>query len=348
MTRIAVGRSDFAHVEVLDEPATPLADGQVRLSVSCFGLSANNISYASAGDFLGYWAHFPVDDVLGCIPVWGFADVVESRHRDIAVGERVFGYLPMASETVVQPDGVTDVAFHDAVAHRAALHPWYTRMYRCGADPVYDAEAEGLIATVWALFMTGWALADELAASARTVVVSSASSKTSMSLAWSLQQHAADVAVVGLTSADNVGFVGASGVYDSVVAYDELALDRVEGPAAYVDIAGNAAVKEQVHSTLGDRLTDSVLVGGTHKGAGVASGEIVGPAARFFFIPDVAEAAGHDVFHARFAEAWERFKPWIEARISLSSASGLDAIVAAYRSVLSDNPDPAGSPVLSW
>ena len=131
-------------------------------------------------------------------------------------------------------------------------------------------------------------------------------------------------------------------VTDAAVSYG------VEGPAAYVDIAGNNAVKEQVHLALGDRLTDSVLVGGTHKGAGVASGEIVGPAARFFFIPDVAEAAGHEAFHARFADAWAEFKPWIEGRISLSSASGLDAIVATYRSVLSDNPDPAGSPVLSW
>ena len=49
-----------------------------------------------------------------------------------------------------------------------------------------------------------------------------------------------------------------------------------------------------------------------------------------------------------FSATQPEFKPWIEGRISLSSASGLDSIVAAYRSVLSDNPAPAGSPVLSW
>ena len=350
MTRIAVGRTDFSAVEVLDEAPVPLDDGQVRLAVDVFGLSANNISYALAGDFLGYWSHFPVSDSLGCIPVWGFADVVESRHDDIAVGERVFGYLPMASETVVQPAAVDDLAFHDAIAHRSALHPWYTRMYRCAADPVYDAGAEGMIATLWALFMTGWALAAELSATARTVVVSSASSKTSLSMAWAMQQLDAEVDVVGLTSAGNVGFVEASGVYDTILTYDDLSLADVTGPAAYVDIAGNASVKQAVHDALGDRLTDSVLVGGTHKGAGAASGELSGPAPRFFFIPDVAEQheGGHPAFHADFASAWARFLPWIDGRLVLDTAAGLDAIVATYRRVLGDNPRPNESTVLSW
>lgn len=350
MTRIAVGRTDLSHVEVLDEPSPPLGAGQVRLSIDRFGLSANNISYASAGDFLGYWNHFPVDDALGCIPVWGFADVSESRHGEIGVGERIFGYLPMASETVVEPDAVSALAFHDAVAHRASLHPWYTRLYRCAADPVHDESHEGLQATVWALFMTGWALADDLAGSIESVVVSSASSKTSMALAWALQRHDADVAVVGLTSTANAEFVAGSQVYDSVVTYDDLVLDGVDGPAAYVDVAGNKAITEQVHRLLGDRLTDSVLVGGTHKGAGDPTGDLVGPAPRFFFIPDVAEAAdgGHPAFHARFADAWDDYRPWAADRLDLTAASGLDAIVATYRAVLSENPAPSQSTVLSW
>ena len=101
MTRIAVGRADIAAVEVLDEFSAPVSEGQVRLAVGVFGMSANNISYAMTGEFLGYWAHFPVDEERGCVPVWGFADVVESRHPDIEVGERIFGYLPMATELVV-------------------------------------------------------------------------------------------------------------------------------------------------------------------------------------------------------------------------------------------------------
>jgi tRNA U38,U39,U40 pseudouridine synthase TruA len=29
----------------------------------------------------------------GLIPVWGFADVIESTHPGIRIGERVYGYL---------------------------------------------------------------------------------------------------------------------------------------------------------------------------------------------------------------------------------------------------------------
>ena len=122
MARITVGRTDIAAVEVLHEPPAALSDHQIRLAVDVFGMSANNISYAMTGEFLGYWAHFPVDEARGCVPVWGFADVVESRQPDIEVGERIFGYLPMATELVVQPDAVTDLVFSDSIEHRSTLH----------------------------------------------------------------------------------------------------------------------------------------------------------------------------------------------------------------------------------
>ncbi|MEM9466573.1 MAG: DUF2855 family protein [Actinomycetota bacterium] len=350
MTRIAIGRADLAAVEILDEPSPDLDHGQIRLTIDRFGLSANNISYAMTGDFLGYWAHFPVDDARGCVPVWGFADVAESRHGEFAVGERIFGYLPMGTELVVRPDAVTDLAFHDASDHRAALHPWYTRLYRCGADPAYDADGEGLQAIVWALFMTGWALADELAASARTVVASSASSKTALAMAWSLQQLDTTVEVVGLTSAANVDFVASTGVYDAVHTYDDLGLGQVAGPVAFVDYAGSQGLKERVHAALGERLADSVIVGGTHKGGEPGTGELSGPAPRFFFIPDVAEAAegGHPAFHARFADALGRFSPWIAEHLDIAETAGIDTVVAAYRRLLSDNPSPNEGLVFTW
>ena len=34
----------------------------------------------------------------GIVPVWGFATVVQSLHPGVAVGERLYGYLPMASQ----------------------------------------------------------------------------------------------------------------------------------------------------------------------------------------------------------------------------------------------------------
>ena len=51
----------------------PLADGQVRVVIDRFALTANNITYAAFGAALNYWQFFPVAgedaDGWGCIPV---------------------------------------------------------------------------------------------------------------------------------------------------------------------------------------------------------------------------------------------------------------------------------------
>ena len=351
-TRLVVPRSDLAAIAAADEEPPALVDGQVRMTVDLFGLSSNNISYALFGDALGYWAFFPVDAEHGCIPVWGFADVAESRHADVVVGSRVFGYLPMATELVVRPEAVDALGFTDATPHRAALHPWYNRYYRCDGDPLRSADGEAMQATMWALFMTGWALADELAGSVASVVVSSASSKTALSLAWTLRQRGGDTHIVGVTSETNRAFVEGAGVYDIVTTYDALQLEEVTGAAAFVDTAGSPAIRERIHTALGDRLSDSVALGATHQGAGAATGELVGPAPRFFFIPDVAEQQAEetslDAFHRRFADAWERFAPWIDGRLHIRRGSGSDEIVAAYRDVLGGRAGPDTARVLTW
>ena len=45
-----------------------------------------------------YWGFFPTgDDAWGHMPVWGFADVVASTVSGVEVGERFYGYFPIAS-----------------------------------------------------------------------------------------------------------------------------------------------------------------------------------------------------------------------------------------------------------
>ena len=48
-----------------------------------FALTANNVTYAAFGDAMHYWKFFPgPDDESGRVPVWGFADVADSRCND--------------------------------------------------------------------------------------------------------------------------------------------------------------------------------------------------------------------------------------------------------------------------
>ena len=73
-----VRKDRLAETRLRARALAPLAAGQVRLAVESFALTANNITYAKFGDAMRYWDFFPTgEDGWGCIPVWGFARVVE-------------------------------------------------------------------------------------------------------------------------------------------------------------------------------------------------------------------------------------------------------------------------------
>ena len=132
--------------------ATPeLADGQVRVGIDRFALTSNNITYAAMGDAMQYWQFFPVKDDMqadaggtlwGRIPVWGFGTVLESRHPDVIVGERLYGYFPMSNSVNLAPGKVSATSFMDTAPHRAQLHAVYNQYTRCATDPFYTADTE--------------------------------------------------------------------------------------------------------------------------------------------------------------------------------------------------------------
>src|SRR5437868_8138446 len=94
---------------------TPLAEGQVRVALDLLALPANNLPYAAFGEAMDYWRFFPSgQDGWGIVPVWGFGTVVQSLQPGVAVGERLYGYWPLASSAVLQPDRLGEAGFRDA------------------------------------------------------------------------------------------------------------------------------------------------------------------------------------------------------------------------------------------
>src|SRR5262245_55229416 len=214
-THFEVRRDDLRRSRFSEGPLAELAPGEAELRVDRFALTANNVTYAVAGDALRYWSFFPADEPgWGRVPVWGFADVARSTIPSLAAGERLYGYFPMATHLVVRPESIGPASFVDGSAHRAGLPPVYNPYRRIAADPGYVAAFEDRQAVLQPLFMTGWLLADLVAeeAGARRVVIASASSKTAIALAASLAR-ARGVEVVGLTAARNAPFVEKLGYY---------------------------------------------------------------------------------------------------------------------------------------
>lgn len=346
-----VHTSDLTQVQVRRSALPALSSGEILLRIDTFALTANNVTYGVVGDAMGYWKFFPVDAPWGCLPVWGFGEVVASEHPELAAGERLYGYWPMASHAVLAPQAVGARSFVDGAAHRAALPALYNSYERCAADPGYQRNQESLQALFRPLFTTSFLLDDFLADNdffgARSVVLTSASSKTAIGLAHQLSQRGDAIEVVGLTSASRTGFVQNLGCYGTVLAYDDVR-QLPEEPAALVDIAGSAAVRARVHGFLGERLRYSASVGATHweqTSIGAADHDLPGPAPTMFFAPAQAEKRlqtwGPARFAAAAAEAWSGFVPAAQRWFTVQHHQGEAAVRALYADLLAGRSDPS-------
>lgn len=351
---LLVKKSALAETTLADAVPAPLAEGEARLRVDLFSLTANNVTYGAAGDFLKYWQFYPtLEKGWGRVPVWGFAKAVESRSPSIAVGERVYGYLPMSDTFTVRPGERRHGAFSDISAHRAGLAPVYNSYVFNVGDPLYSAETEALQVLFRPLFTTSFLIDDFLADNgyfgARQVVFSSASAKTAYAAAQLLKARG-DVAVTGLTSPSNVGFTKGVGFYDEVLDYGGVAGMDASVPTAFVDIAGNAGVRAAVHSVFADRLTYSCAVGATHWDAPRPDQRLAGPAPKMFFAPDIVRkritdwgAAG---FQQRVGEAWAAFLPTAARTTRVVEGRGLGAAAKVFADLASGRGDPAEGHVI--
>jgi hypothetical protein len=349
-----VGRDDLRRCRFSEEALPPLAPGELLLRVDRFALTANNITYAVSGDAMSYWKFFPAESGWGRVPVWGFGDVLRSTVAAIPEGERLYGYFPMSSHLVVRPGSITPAGFVDQAAHRAALPAVYNQYRRVAADPGYDAMTEDRQALLQPLFMTGFLLADFLADesffAARRVVLSSASSKTAISLAFVLARAGA-CEVVGLTSRGNTRFAEKLGCYDRVVPYEEIAGIPATEPVVFVDMANDGAVTSAVHHHFGFQLKHSCVVGVTHWENTARERALPGPKPAFFFAPSRIEKRTRDwggrVLQEKMGEAWRTFVSRSTSWLEVESAQGRAAVERVYRDTLEGRARPDRGYILS-
>jgi hypothetical protein len=285
--------------------------------------------------------------------MWGFADVDESRVEGVETGARVYGYLPPASHLVVTPVGIDADGFVDGAPHRAELPSAYHRYLLTDTDPFYRPDTEGLQMLLRPLFFTSFLIDDQLAddglVERGAIVISSASSKTSIGAAYLLAQRSG-AEIVGLTSPRSAEFVEGLGIYTRCVTYDRIA-ELEQRPATFVDVAGDSEIRQAVHTQLADVLERSIAVGVTHWEAGIPGGEpLPGPAPTFFFAPDRATKRSADWGRAglndRVAEAWHGFCDWTAGWLQIDEDEGFDAVERVYHDVLEARVTPDRANVL--
>lgn len=347
--------SNTSYNNSCDAATRPLEAGEVRFEIERFAFTANNITYAAFGDAMKYWHFFPATEGKGFVPVWGFATVVESTLDGIAVGEKYYGYYPMASHLIVSPAKVSPAGFFDGKAHRAELSPIYNFYNRTAGDPSYDANLEEIQMLFRPLFTTSFLIDDFLEDNdffgATQVVLSSASSKTAYGLAFQLAKRKG-IKVVGLTSPGNRDFVASMGIYDEAVAYGDIeTLDR-SAPTVFVDMAGNGDVRRAVHTHFDDMLKYSCSVGASHWDQMGPNSDLPGPKPTLFFAPAQGQKRaadwGQEGLQAKIGAAWSAFVTRATDWVDIVEGSGETAVKAAYDSMLEGKVEPRKGLILSF
>lgn len=342
--RTSIG--DIRSIRLYRHSVADLEAGEVRLAVDGFALSANNVTYAATGPVIGYWKFFPTfDPAEGIVPVWGFARVIESRSPHLAVGERIYGFLPMASHLTLLPEPAGERALIDRAAHRRDLPPVYNLYQRCKD---HDSEQDASRAIFQPLLVTSWLLYDFLKDNAcfdaQQVIIGSASSKTGLGLAWFLaEQRPGAIRIVGLTSTGNKGFVAGLAQYDQAVAYSDIEQEIADIASVYVDMSGNTEVRRRLHRHLGDNMKHSAAVGTSHWDRFQPGGGLPGARPRFFFAPAQIEKRRSEwpagEVEQRMQSAWQRAAADCLTWMKLETGSGLEAACTAYM-LLADGKVP--------
>lgn len=338
---LEINRRDIRSTRLVTSPIPArLDDGQVLLTLERAALTSNNVSYALSGDMLDYWGFFPTEAGWGRLPVMGFGVVADSKHPDISVGGRYFGFFPLGDHHVVQASASRG-GFIDEATWREKHAMAYRRFER--SDPSDNDDA---ILILRGLFLTSYLLEDYIRErenfGAEQVVITSASSKTSIALAHCIRRSS-KLTVVGLTSKRNVEFTTRVGEYDSVLDYDDVDEIRNIG-SIVVDMAGNPRVVGEVHRRLAGSVAYSCSVGATHWDAERTGADVPPPRPEFFFAPSQlakrGKELGREVLDRRIADALGVFIDSSTAWMTIHHTSGADAVSALYDELVAGRVEP--------
>lgn len=348
MATLEVRKDDLSRTRIVERAAPSLKEGETLAKIDRFALTANNVTYGVAGDKIGYWKFFPAEEGWGVIPVWGFADIVQSNNPEVKIGERLYGYFPMGTHLVMAPTNVKAERLTDGAAHRAGLPPVYNAYARTNAEMQYDRSMDDERMMLFPLFATSYCLYDFLVDNnwfgANRVVIVSASSKTAIGLAIALADDASAPETVALTSAGNVGMVGKLRLYSSVHAYDDIASIDASIPTVIVDMSGNGKVLSALHRRLGENMRYCANVGITHYDEAGMGPDFIRERSAMFFAPGHIQKRskewGAGVFEKRAFVFWRDAAIQSRSWLKFERALGMKALGAAYRKILKGEVPP--------
>ena len=341
---LVINRSQLSESEI-HRFSNTLQEGQVLLQIESFAMTSNNVTYAVVGEQMSYWNFFPAKEGFGIIPTWGFATVTESQHEQLSVGDRFYGYYPMGQQLVVQPDRISEFGFIDSAEHRTSLPPVYNSYTKVSPQA---SDEEHYMSILRPLFMTSYLNYHFLKSNdfftANQIILTSASSKTALALAYMLKSNQLDHGnkIIGLTSTKNIDFVKKSSYYDHVLSYDQVNSIENEGSVT-VDFAGNSKTLLSIQNHLSNNSKFMSMIGLTDWTSMDQSAPLKN--AKFFFAPDFAvkyyKQHGAGPANAMIQDNMKEFIKQAAAWIEIEFIDTLEALQPTYVNMLNGKIDPS-------
>jgi len=205
------------------------------------------------------------------------------------------------------------------------------------------------------LFMTSFLAEDFLREQnffdATQVLITSASSKTSIALAHCLRANST-MRVNGLTSDANIDFVTSIGEYHDVAAYSDISAMDTEVPTVLMDMAGNPEIVAGIHTHFGESLKYSCSIGATHWDQTSHHVDIPGPKPQFFFAPSQLSKRGkewgREELNNRLETALNTFIEGSKIWLRIEHSRGADAVSDTYSLLVAGNMPPEIGNILSF
>ncbi len=343
MSELQIRRDDYNVCRVHPEQdAGPLAEGEIEVAIDRFAYTANNVTYAVVGDMIGYWQFFPPAggevDAWGITPVWGFANVTQSNHPDVPVGDRLYGYFPPAATLRMLPGKVTDTHLIESSVHRRDLPAAYNSYSRVLSEPGYDGSMDDMRMLLWPLHITAFCIWDAAKVAdwygAEQILILSASSKTSIGLGFALAQDDQAPTTIGMTSSSSTQFVTELGLYDQVLDYDAIVDLDASCPTLVIDMSGNAERMKALVNHLGDQLKFCIKVGMTHWEQAQQDDGLDASRNEFFFAPGhIAKRNkdwGADGFARRTSQFMHASAVYCQRWLKVRELDGVEALAEIY------------------
>lgn len=264
-----------------EAPAPDLEQGQVLLRVEKFAFSHMALGYLMKGFTRTFSAYHDFyrhpEEGLYRSAGWGYCTVLESAHPKVAVGTRLYGLVPPRRYQVQEVGGIVPAGRNGEPAKVELTMegvPCNLRRFQemevVGTPGGESAEVDGEAALLedWRLvlkelYTMAFYMDENLLVDTgmiNSVIISCASSKTALALAYCLRMREMRY-VVGLTSKEHLDFVKSTDLYHEVFTYDEVDSLPNNRTIVYMDFKCDGALRQQITLRMGTNLMYNMVVG---------------------------------------------------------------------------------------